>query len=80
MKTYSKEFYALQPLIRAYLDKPGNEAGGCLHLVLDDENVYNEAILTSLDCAISENDRDGIVILTRLMGLRMYERQEVVET
>lgn len=76
---YSDEFYALEPLIRQYLDKPGNEAGGCLHVVLDDENVYNEALLAALKLAVSENDIDGIIIIARLALLKMKEREEVVK-
>lgn len=79
MRKYSRNFYETQVKIRNYMDKPGNEAGGCLHLVLSDENVYDEALEVCEELAIKERDEDGYVIIMKMKKLKMYEREEVVK-
>lgn len=66
-------------LIKNYRSKPGNEAGGCLHLVLSDGNVDNSALKVCEDCAIKEHDEDGYAIITKMKMLKISERQEVVK-
>lgn len=42
------------PLAQAYIEKPGNGAGGNLHLVLDDMNVHDDHVSYCLRKCLGE--------------------------
>lgn len=46
-------------LLQPYYNMPGNEAGGSLHLVLDDGNNDEESVRFCLKWAISRGDECG---------------------
>jgi hypothetical protein len=62
---------------KAYLAKPGNEAGGSLHLVLGDGNVENSSVEICLKHAQEENDYDGIRLAETLLRMSVSQRRKV---
>lgn len=57
-------------MVREYKAKPGNGAGGALHIVLDDCNVHDEHVDHCIERALELDDKDGIAIgrLLRMMS------------
>lgn len=56
---------------------PGNECGGALHAVLDDDNVDDHHISYSREQAIGTIDMDAIAILEGLGKLTLMQRKWV---
>lgn len=65
MKRISSEL--ARAMISAYCGKPGNEAGGSLHIVLDDGNVEYKDVCFCLNRAKEKGDEDGIVLASELL-------------
>ena len=65
---------------KAYLAKPGNEAGGSLHLVLSDGNVENSSVEVCLKHAQEENDYDGIRLAETLLKISNAQRRKVYKS
>ena len=53
---------------------PGNEVGGCLHVVLDDDNVMDEDLLY---CLNKIDDKKAIAIVEGLQKLSLMQRKWV---
>lgn len=68
----------VRELIRAYYRKPGNAAGGSLHLVLDDGNLDTASIRWVLKHATDEDDADGVLIAEKLLAMSRSGRGRAV--
>lgn len=76
----SGEQYAdVAQMIRAYLAKPGNEAGGNLHIVLDDLNVADRHLYFCEGYAAALNDTDGVRLATALLHVPADARADLIE-
>jgi hypothetical protein len=62
------------PLVRAYYGKPGNEAGGSLHIVLDDCNVDDADVRFCRDTAAERDDDDGVALADILLTMSKTQR------
>lgn len=62
------------PLVRAYYAKPGNGAGGALHVVLDDYNVGDDNVQFCLDDARALGDDDGVALAKVLLRMSKTQR------
>lgn len=65
------------PLIRAYIAKPGNNVGGCLHAVLDDNNIRDSDILWCREYALEEGDEDGVKLADLLLAMTKTQRNKI---
>lgn len=65
------------PLVRAYYAKPGNGAGGNLHIVLDDYNVRDDDVQFCLDLAEQFNDEDGAALAKLLLKMSKTQRAKL---
>lgn len=63
--------------VTAYYAKPGNAAGGCLHIVLDDGNVQDEHVKFCRDYAAQEGDEDGVALAELLLKMSVAQREQV---
>lgn len=68
---------AVLPEARAYLAQPGNDAGGHLHLVLDDANLEDTTILWCIHAAAHANDAAGAHLGMRLLELTRTQRRKL---
>jgi hypothetical protein len=64
-------------LARSYYGRPGNEAGGHLHVVLDDGNLADTFILSSFDRAFDEGDVAGYVLAANLLAMTGTQRRKI---
>lgn len=62
------------PLARAYYAKPGNAAGGNLHLVLDNKNVQDDHVRYCLECAMAADDSAGVELAQTLLKMTKTQR------
>ncbi|MGK3981344.1 hypothetical protein WMF38_57635 [Sorangium sp. So ce118] len=62
------------PLVRAYYAKPGNGAGGSLHVVLDDGNVDDDSLRLCEERAEERGDRDGAALAKALLRMSKTQR------
>lgn len=67
----------VRPMIRAYYDKPGNECGGSLHIVLDDGNIEDGCIVFCRDWARERGDVDGERLAEMLLQMSRTQRKKV---
>lgn len=67
----------VRALAVAYYAKPGNGAGGNLHIVLDDYNVDNDAVDFCLARAREAGDEDGVRIAEALRRMSRSARLRV---
>ena len=65
------------PLVRSYYAKPGNEAGGSLHIVLDDGNVDDDSVAFCLQRANEKHDEDGIKLAELLSKMSKTQRRKL---
>lgn len=56
-------------LIDAFYEKPGNEAGGVLHIVTDDYNLETHHIEWSRAEAVARGDADAVAICDALLAI-----------
>jgi hypothetical protein len=68
------------PLVRAYYQKPGNAAGGNLHVVLDDVNIEDQFVVLSLERAKQQHDDDAARIAELLLQMSKTQRRKVAHT
>lgn len=61
-----------------FYSKPGNEVGGILHIVLDDDNLQTHHIEWSRSEAVVSEDRDAIFICDILLAIPWLERWELL--
>lgn len=65
------------PLVHAYRELPGNEAGGNFHLVIDNMNVDDSHVQFCLDQARSTGDAAGVELGEVLLRLSRTQRLKV---
>lgn len=65
------------PLVRAYYAKPGNEAGGSLHVVLDDGNVSDDDVRFCLQQTREHGDADGVALAEKLLLMSRTQRRKL---
>jgi len=65
------------PLVKAYYSKPGNGAGGNLHIVLDDGNVTDGDIQFCSDQAQAYADEDGMHLCRLLLQMSKTQRKKL---
>jgi hypothetical protein len=65
------------PLVQAYYAKPGNFAGGSLHIVLDDGNVNDGSVQFCIDYAREKGDEDGIALGMLLLRMSKTQRSKL---
>ena len=63
---YSKTAREIREAIHAFYQKPGNLAGGVLHVVLDDGNYHNDCLAHCRELAEEADDVDALEILDAL--------------
>lgn len=63
--------------VQAYVRRPGNVAGGCLHIVLDDFNTTDQDLRFCLDYAREHDDPDGEALAWAMLALSVPERDAV---
>lgn len=64
-------------LARAYYLKPGNEAGGHLHIVLDDRNLADEDVRFCATEAERAGDLDGWALARKIELLTGTQRRKL---
>lgn len=57
------------PLLLAYLNKPGNNCGGSLHIITDDGNTHPGHAEWCLEYARKEGDTDAVAILELMVQM-----------
>lgn len=65
------------PVVRAYYAKPGNGAGGSLHLVLDDGNIGTSSVVFCREYALRNNDLDGVALAELLLKMSYTQRKKL---
>lgn len=63
--------------VREYYSKPGNEAGGSLHVVLDDGNVRDSDVLFCISYAKEAGDTDGKSLAEILFKMSKTQRMKI---
>ncbi|MCP4933350.1 MAG: hypothetical protein GY927_03890 [bacterium] len=67
----------IKDLVRYYYSLGGNEAGGLLHVLLDDGNTDNDTLLFCLNECSKANDEIGVRIVSILAGISEEERDRL---
>ena len=65
---------------KKYYAMPNNSMGGCLHIVLDDENIKDNHIKFSIDEAEREGDEAGVRLGKLLLQASMTQRRKLVKS
>lgn len=65
------------PLATFFHDLPGNEVGGCLHLVLDDPNYDDGSVEWCIQKAAELDDEDAHLLGRVLRLMSMTQRRKV---
>ena len=65
------------PLVQAYYAKPGNGAGGSLHIVLDDGNIETHFVEFCKEYALENNDQDGVELAELLLHMSYTQRRKL---
>lgn len=73
------ELRRVTSMARAYYAKPGNEAGGHLHIVVDDYNVGDDNVQFCIAQARRHGDTDGVELGEELLKLSQSQRLIVAE-
>lgn len=60
-----------------YYDKPGNGAGGSLHIVFDDYNVDDDSVRFCITHAIEKNDQNGVKLARLLLQMSKSQRLKI---
>ena len=64
-------------LIRAYYARPGNGAGGNLHVVLDDGNIKLKDVQYCFDYCIDQMDWAGARIMVMMLRMSRSQRRRL---
>lgn len=70
----------VRALAEAYYEKPGNECGGSLHIVLDDGNVEDGCVTFCEQWAHERGDNDGVALARLLIQMTRTQREKVYRT
>jgi hypothetical protein len=65
------------PLVHAYRDKPGNEVGGNLHIVLADGNVSDADVEFCRFAAREAGDMEGEILACILATMSKTQRKKI---
>lgn len=65
------------PMVIDYYGKPGNCAGGHLHIVLDDGNIDDDDVEFCLQSAKQNGDFDGVRLATKLLAMSKTQRRKL---
>jgi hypothetical protein len=65
------------PAVRAYYAKPGNEAGGSQHIVLDDGNTADDNVRFCIEYARERGDEDGVKLAETLLRMSRAQRKKL---
>jgi hypothetical protein len=68
----------VQALLATYYAKPGNEAGGSLHIVLDDGNIDDDDVDWCIARARERGDEDGVRLGSIIRALPRDQRAHVL--
>lgn len=61
-------------LVQIYYKKTGNEAGGSLHVVLDDHNLEDDFVRDAIEWAREQGDADGKALGEVLLRMSKTQR------
>ena len=64
-------------MAKEYIAKPGNEAAGNLHIVLDDLNTESCHVHFCLELAEGEEDQDGVELAEALLKMSETQRNKI---
>jgi hypothetical protein len=64
-------------LVVEFYAKPGNEAGGNLHVVLDDGNLEDQHLEAARKRAWDSQDTDAVVIADLMLDMTRTQRRRV---
>ena len=67
-------------LVQKYYAKPGNLAGGYLHLVLDDGNIDDDYVEFCLKYAGENHDADGVELARLLLQMSLAQREKLYKS
>lgn len=67
----------VMPLLRKYAAKPGNSAGGSLHIVIHDGNVDVDSVLYCIKFARERADRDGVELGGILLRMSLTQLRKL---
>lgn len=70
---------AVAKLIAAYCAKPGNEAGGNCHVVLDDRNIEDDFVRSALGRCEEAGDEDGAAIMRLFAQMKRTGRGRTID-
>ena len=65
------------PLVRKYTARPGNGAGGALHIVLDDGNVTDGDVKFCISHAREMGDSEGERLAEILLSMSKTQRKKL---
>ncbi len=65
------------PLIKEYLEKDSNSAGGSLHILIEDGNTRDSDIEFCIEWAKSKGDEDGIKLGEILLSMSRTQRGKI---
>ena len=65
------------PLAKAYVRKPGNEVGGNLHIVLDDDNIETTHLWFCQARCHTTGDTDGERLCELLLQMTKTQRLKI---
>jgi hypothetical protein len=67
-------------MVREYYKQPGNEAGGNLHLVLEDPNYDDGSVRYCIEVAELAGDKDGAWLARRILECSKSQRRRIAMT
>lgn len=65
-------------LIEAYYTKPGNDSGGCCHVVLEDDNLDDPNLRFCLEYCLKKGDEEGAHIMRLMTQMSRSQRRRVL--
>ena len=69
----------IRQIIQAYYEEPGNGAGGCCHVVLDDGNLEDSSVHFCQEECKNHDDKLGLIIMDILMKFTVKGREKINE-
>lgn len=67
-------------MVRAYYQKPGNLAGGCLHLVTEEPNYDDDSVRSCIEWAQQTGDKEGERLARILLECSRSQRRRIAMT
>lgn len=65
------------PLVREYYARPGNGAGGSLHIVLDDGNISDDHVRFCIKWAEERGDTSGVELGNLILRMSKTQRKKL---